>query len=578
MTAVPPEYLIHKAALHLEGNDAEPMLQSLDSSPLPAHVAQICSSTVGFLGGAPLPGGRFLRFLGTPINGPDVRRIETADDAARLLPEFDGAFAAIFWDSAAQRLVIVTDCLGMQPIYWSREGEQTRIATSTQAFGARRDLAAWGAFIAMGHTIGNRTLANGVERLPSASVIVYDAAERSLQCTSYWQWPEPAAVPEAEALVAQLRHDVAGYAAYDQAGVLLLSGGLDSRLVMCLLKEAGIPANALIVEHADEHADADGRFARSIAERFAWPYQKYTPPADFFSSEAYLDYLIASDAATPSLYLFIAQLADGIQSEAVWEGLAPGFALMPLHQPKGGFRAYVAQQVRNFDHVQWQAAVLLFGESLAVEMYRRFRDDLDKETAAFPDDGFGVSRFVIANRSRNRTSINPAKVYATRANPFMPGLSKAFISEAASIPFEKKQGARFYLDIFRRIFPEALDVPFLTGGEFVRTSRSTLQYYRSLAASAAGGIASRHPRAAIGPLAQLRTGSRPRSIFLSRLPGGGESTDALSRIPMKDPRRAAAEKMLFHWNVWEWVHQGCLKEELLLPYAAVNADKMSAAT
>ena len=41
-------------------------------------------------------------------------------NAAEALTEFDGAFAALYWDQIAGKLIIVTDILGMQPLYRAR--------------------------------------------------------------------------------------------------------------------------------------------------------------------------------------------------------------------------------------------------------------------------------------------------------------------------------------------------------------------------------------------------------------------------------------------------------------------------
>src|SRR5699024_5330040 len=155
---------------------------------------------------------------------------------------------------------------------------------------------------------------------------------------------------------ASLEQDIRAYAAYGDPGTLLLSGGFDSRLLMCLLQRARIPADALIVAHADEWGDADGRLAEGVVKRSGMRYRKAEPPSDFFSSAAYLDYLNASDAGYPSLNLFIAKVASQIESLAVWDGLMPGFVFIPAHQPEGGFESYMQQEIRGGDSTIWQAA------------------------------------------------------------------------------------------------------------------------------------------------------------------------------------------------------------------------------
>src|SRR5690606_4619695 len=112
------------------------------------------------------------------------------------------------------------------------------------------------------------------------------------------------------------------------------------------------------------------------------------------------------------------------------------------------------------------AAGELFRDDVVRDMYDGFQTDLWKELARYPDDGYGVSQFVIGNRSRNRTAINPFKVFSNSCQVYTPGLTREFIALASCIPYEDKVGARLYLDLMRELCAESLDVPFLSGGKF----------------------------------------------------------------------------------------------------------------
>src|SRR6185312_4903904 len=126
----------------------------------------------------------------------------------------------------------------------------------------------------------------------------------------------------------------------------------------------------------DEHGDADGRLAESVARLTGAPFRKAYPSRSFFSSPAYIDYLNASDAGYPSLDLFIAKVASQIDGAAVWDGLVPGFVFMPLHQPEGGFDAYLRQEIRGGDSAIWRAAKVLFRHEVVDAMQSGFATDL----------------------------------------------------------------------------------------------------------------------------------------------------------------------------------------------------------
>jgi hypothetical protein len=61
-------------------------------------------------------------------------------------------------------------------------------------------------------------------------------------------------------------------------------------------------------------------------------------------------------------------------------------------------------------------------------MREGFACDLDSELSRLPRDMHGLARFVIENRSRSRTAMNPLKACANHARAFTPGLSKDLVA------------------------------------------------------------------------------------------------------------------------------------------------------
>lgn len=182
-----------------------------------------------------------------------------------------------------------------------------------------------------------------------------------------------------------------------------MSGGYDSRLIACLLKRAEVPVRALTVNHSEELGDADGRLAASFAKHQHIPLDRVTSRSDFFRSQAYCEYSFDTDASTPSLHLFIAQVAQFIRDTPVWEGIVPGCTLGTLHQPAGVFADYLAQECRSADSQLWWDARTIFRADFADAMYMQFQDSLRSELEKYPDTGRGVTQFVVRNRARNRT-------------------------------------------------------------------------------------------------------------------------------------------------------------------------------
>jgi hypothetical protein len=569
---------VRKLAIHLGADASRKVRAMLDRQNLSGHTAtqrDFPAGAIGYLGSGALPAeGNICFFTGLPINGPDVADPADADAAARLFPAYDGAFTGIFWDVQREVLVVATDCLGMQPLYMRHTDDELTLVSETKALNADPDLAAWGAFISVGHPIGERSLLSGLRRVPPASVLTYDCARRQLSLRRYWEWPEPSNAWRHYDFLEALERDSHAYAALSSPGTLLLSGGFDSRLLLFLLQRAHIPVDAMIVAHEDEHDDADGRLAQAVAVLAGIPSRKVYPPSDFFSSSAYLDYLRASDVGYPSLDLFIAKVASQIGSATVWDGLVPGFAFMPLHQPEGGFDAYVREEIRGPDSAIWRAAKTLFKPEIVDAMSEGFSEDLRAETARLPQGMSGLARFVIENRSRNRASANPLKVYANRSDAFVPGLSKDFMTHAVAIPFREKRHGKYYRDLFARLDKRSLTLPFLSGGQLMKGAGIGPAFYRELLRIEAGKFQARHPRLFSGT---PRTTTQ-RSTFLGKHLLGEDDRwldpQARERLKTVNADNYVAWKLLFHWKAWQWVHAGRL-ESLLGGHA--NPDVQSRA-
>jgi hypothetical protein len=566
MNVVPVTHRAKQLAIHV-GVDAARhvalMLERQNPHGRPTGIREFPGGAIGCVGCSGLSmHGNVCFFTGEPINGPNIGNMADADAAVRLFAQYDGAFTGVFFDAARGVLVIATDCLGMQPLYLRRADGELTLVTETRALRGEPDLAAWGAFISIGHPIGERSLLRDLSRVPPASVLTFDIAQRRLAIQRYWDWPAASNAWQGFDFLHALERDIEGYAAFGHAGTVLLSGGFDSRLLLFLLNRAGVSVDALIVAHADEHGDADGRLAEAVARLAGVRFRRASPAKEFFSSPAYVDYLCASDAGFPSLDLFISKVAAQIDGAAVWDGLAPGFVFMPLHQPEGGFAAYLHQEVRGADSAIWRAARTVFNAEAAEAMYAGFRDDLQRVVANLPQDMHGLARFVIENRSRNRAAMNPLKVYADRVDAFTPGLSRDFLAHAVTLPFREKQYGRFYRNLLLRLDPRTLSVPFVSGGELMQGGSAGPGYWRECARAGYRSLRARYPSV-------FSRGQRAAPEYSTFLNGGLFEDDDRwlaprlhDKLKAVTPENYTAWKLLFHWKAWQWVHEGRLQRML----------------
>ncbi|MCG5446536.1 N-acetylglutaminylglutamine amidotransferase [Micromonospora sp. NIE79] len=211
---------------------------------------------------------------------------------------FYGMFAFALIELATHTLVLARDRLGIKPLYLAEGPGRVRFASTLPALLAAGDVDTDLDPVALHHYMSfhsvvppPRTILAGVRKLPPATVRVITADGRSTD-TTYWR-PEftRAAAPAMSAdewqerLMAALRTAVRRRMVADVPVGVLLSGGLDSSLIVALLAEQGqtglatfsIGFEAAAGESGDEfhysdlmarHFDTDHQQIRIGAKRF----------------------------------------------------------------------------------------------------------------------------------------------------------------------------------------------------------------------------------------------------------------------------------------------------------------------
>ena len=215
--------------------------------------------------------GLALVFNGTIYNFPELRKelqarghvFTSSGDTEVILrayaewgeacPErLQGMFAFAIWDSKRQQLFLARDRFGIKPLYYTIRRDAIRFASASQALLAAGDVDT--AIDPVGlhrhftlHAVvpAPRTVLRGLRKLaPGHSLVVEPNRRRTLSrywqldaltCTdklSEWEWIE--ATHDALRRAVERRRVIA-----DVPVGILLSGGLDSSLLVALLAEAG---------------------------------------------------------------------------------------------------------------------------------------------------------------------------------------------------------------------------------------------------------------------------------------------------------------------------------------------------
>jgi asparagine synthase (glutamine-hydrolysing) len=195
--------------------------------------------------------GRGHRFFST--SDTEVILRSYLEWGVRCVEKFMGMFAFAIAERDTGRLILGRDRLGIKPLYLDQNAERLRFASTLPAL-----LAAGGTDtsidkVALAHYMtfhsvvpAPRTILNGVRKLPPATVRTIEPDGRSTDLV-YWtpafsRDPADASMTERdwqEALLDSLRTAVQRRMVADVPVGVLLSGGIDSSLVVALLAEQG---------------------------------------------------------------------------------------------------------------------------------------------------------------------------------------------------------------------------------------------------------------------------------------------------------------------------------------------------
>lgn len=225
---------------------------------------------------------------------PLLPAAETVLDAYRrhgeqFIEHLRGAFSASIWDGDSQTLLLATDRSGLRPLYWRRSETSFAFASNARVLLTLSDSRAIDPhglcdFVVFGFPLGTRTIFQGIERVPPASVAVIRPDEVRLR--QYWRLSYPGSASRrlstdqaAQAMADGLIAAVDDLAERDAVHGVPLSGGLDSRLILASLLRRGHKVKTFTMGGPDS---ADLRIAADVARALDVPHEAWRlTPRDF---------------------------------------------------------------------------------------------------------------------------------------------------------------------------------------------------------------------------------------------------------------------------------------------------------
>jgi asparagine synthase (glutamine-hydrolysing) len=268
-----------------------------------------------------------------------------------------GMFALALWDIARERLVLARDRLGKKPLLWTRLADGTlAFASELKALlrltGASReiDLAAIDAYLALQYVPGGATGLRGIHKVPPGHVLVVEGEHEQLE--RYWS-PEPADLSASddewlERVRATVGDAVRKRLVADVPLGALLSGGIDSSVVVALMAQASSePVRTFTVGFADARYD-ERAYARAVAERYETVHEELEITEDVAATlprlAAAYDEPLGDEAVFPT-FLIAEQARRHVTVALAGDGGDESFA---------GYERYIAEHLA--EHVPGAAA------------------------------------------------------------------------------------------------------------------------------------------------------------------------------------------------------------------------------
>ena len=216
---------------------------------------------------------------------------------ARCVERFYGMFAFAIWERDSGRVVLARDRLGIKPLYLAEDENRLRFASTLPALlaagGVNTEIDPVGLHNYMSlHAVvvPPRTILKGVRKLPPATILTVEP-DGTRREEIYWKLevgrkPQDRAMSKEEwqdAVLEALTLSIKRRQVADVPVGVLLSGGLDSSLVVALLAESGqtdLKTFAIGFESVGNLKGDEFKYSDFVAKRFGTKHERIEIKSD----------------------------------------------------------------------------------------------------------------------------------------------------------------------------------------------------------------------------------------------------------------------------------------------------------
>ena len=445
--------------------------------------------------------GVALVFNGTIYNYPDLRKelqvlghsfkstgdtevilrsyIEWGEDCVSRL---QGMFAFAIWDDKKQQILLARDRVGIKPLYFSQTSQRLLFASNTQAIihadekiDTSIDATALHHLFTLHAVVpAPRTVINGIRKVKPAHYMIFDASGK-VEEKRYWSLTAKrpdTKMTEQDWIAAvhdELRRAVEKRVKIADVPVgVLLSGGIDSSLLVGLLAEAGqkgLKTFSVGFEDAPEEKGNEFEYSDAVAQKFETEHHQLMVPNNQVLPrlpEAFANMsepMFAQDAV--AFYLLsevVSKEVKVVQSGQGADEVFGGYFWYPRmhHSIKTGINRF-SDEYFDRDHTEYLETVnsRFFTEDVTSELMQDLLDEVEADEYLDRVLAVDVTTLIVDDPVKRVDNMTMAWGLEAR----VPFLDTQLIELAASMPPEMKlpNGGKHVLkELSRGFLPDSV--------------------------------------------------------------------------------------------------------------------------
>lgn len=403
----------------------------------------------------------------------------------KFFRDLHATFAAAIWDRRNRRLMLVNDRFGMKGLYYAHLSGRLLFASEIKALLVDGELSRRGnprgiaQFFTFGQLLGEDTLLEDVQLLPSAGLLSYSVDDNRLSLERYWR-PEGQRHGDSGRTEKALLDDideafqraVDRRTGGDECLGLSLSGGLDARSILGVLD----PQRPVTTVCLGMEGSLDHRCAEEMAALANRPHHRHILNTRFLTNfeehlrqDVYLTdgHYLCSCIVMPTLPLYrelgIQVLLRGHAGELMHMDKAYNFSLdaqtMCLRDTDD-LQAWLFQRLKTYTHLEDAGGVSLFAPAYRSQVAELARSSLHScllESEHVESAVQRVAHLFLSQRLRRETALSMME-FGSLVETRLPYLDNDLIDLLLAAPPQLKLGDKIQTHILQHRRPEFLNV------------------------------------------------------------------------------------------------------------------------